>query len=94
MSLLSNLPLWWRMEEIVFHIFENCSKGDLARMASVSKGLNSSALDHLYREVTNLEHVLQFLAPPSPSHKGSVFDYSNGGLVSTLNLGEESRTDS
>ncbi|KZT40952.1 hypothetical protein SISSUDRAFT_1126842 [Sistotremastrum suecicum HHB10207 ss-3] len=76
----------WLMEDVWDQVLECCLKGDLARLARVSRSMHSLALDHLYRSITTLEPVLQFLGPTDGP---SIFRHSGGGLVFTTNQGLE-----
>ncbi|KZS95152.1 hypothetical protein SISNIDRAFT_484026 [Sistotremastrum niveocremeum HHB9708] len=76
----------WQMEDIWDQVLECCAKGDLARVARVSKSMHSLALDHLYRSITTLEPILQFLGPADGP---SIFKHTMGGLLFTSNQGLE-----
>ncbi|KZT40978.1 hypothetical protein SISSUDRAFT_1126861 [Sistotremastrum suecicum HHB10207 ss-3] len=59
----SSASHFWQIGELLDYLFERCSVADLASCARVSKHFQSHASDQLYKDVSTLQNVLQFLGP-------------------------------
>ncbi|KZS95127.1 hypothetical protein SISNIDRAFT_543068 [Sistotremastrum niveocremeum HHB9708] len=59
----SSASHFWQIGELLDYLFERCPVADLASCARVSKLFHSHASDHLYKNVSKIQNVFQFLGP-------------------------------